>query len=154
MSKAGKKKAGKRLAKSHKPTRTRPPVWVKGFLASLRAKANITLACEEVRIDRRTVYNRRDAHPDFKADWEEALEEGADRLEAEAWRRAVDGVEKPVYQGGVLVGRVQEYSDHLMAILLKGHKPAKFRERVSNEITGKDGEALQVNIFNIPENGR
>ena len=51
-------------------------------------------------------------------------------LEPEAIRRAVEGVEKPVYQGGELVGYVREYSDTLLIFLLKGGKPHKYRENI------------------------
>ena len=51
-----------------------------------------------------------------------------DRLEEKAWIRAVDGRAKPIYQGGRLVGTVQEYSDGLMVTLLKAHPREKYRE--------------------------
>jgi hypothetical protein len=43
----------------------------------------------------------------------------------------VEGVDKPVYQGGVLVGYVREYSDQLLVTLLKAHRPEKFRDNVA-----------------------
>ncbi len=60
-----------------------------------------------------------------------AEEVAADRLEAEAWRRAVEGVERPVgwYQGKP-GGYVKEYSDVLLIFLLKGLRPEKYRERM------------------------
>lgn len=54
-----------------------------------------------------------------------------DQLESEAIRRAKDGVERPVYQGGELVGTVTEYSDSLLMFLLKGMRPDKYRERIA-----------------------
>ena len=116
-------------------TSTRARVWMKAFLASLRLKANVTIACEEANVSRATVYRHKGKEA-FAAEWEAALAEGIDRLEAEAWRRAVDGVSEPVFQMGVQVGVVQRYSDTLMVLLLKGHKPSKFRERVSTEHSG------------------
>lgn len=75
---------------------------------------------------------------------DEAIEQGSDILEAEAWRRAVEGVEEPVYQGGKEVGRIQRYSDTLMVLLLKGHKPQKFRERISSEVSGPNGGPIPI----------
>ena len=43
-----------------------------------------------------------------------------DALEAEARRRAVEGVRKPVFYQGVICGWVGEYSDTLLIFLLKG----------------------------------
>lgn len=53
----------------------------------------------------------------------------ADRLEQEAIRRAVDGTNKPVFFQGEIVGFEKEYSDTLLVLLLKAHKPDKYRER-------------------------
>src|SRR5215467_3360180 len=57
----------------------------------------------------------------------------ADKLEAEAIRRAFKGVRVPVYQGGLLAGHITQYSDALLTLLLKALRPEKFRER--SEIT-------------------
>ena len=64
---------------------------------------------------------------DFAAQWDEALGEGIDILEAEARRRAFTGVEKPVYYKGKVVGSTTKYSDRLLMFLLKAHDP-KFRD--------------------------
>ncbi len=147
------KKESVNLTKHDTSTRAREPFWIKGFLQSIRLKANVTLACQEVKIARQTAYERRVNNPEFAAAWDDAMEEGADRLEAEAWRRAVEGSERPVFQCGKKVGSIREYSDTLMCLLLKGHKPAKFRERVSNEISGPNGSEPNVVIY-IPDNNR
>jgi len=39
---------------------------------------------------------------------------------------------KPVYHGGKRVGFIREYSDVLLIFLLKGLRPAKYRERVEH----------------------
>ncbi len=67
----------------------------------------------------------------FQAALKAAEEVAADRLEAEAWRRAVEGVEKPVgWYKGQPGGYVTEYSDTLLIFLLKGLRPEKYRERM------------------------
>jgi hypothetical protein len=38
-------------------------------------------------------------------------------------RRAVEGVKRPVYRRGVLVGEITEYSDKLLMFLLKRRRP-------------------------------
>lgn len=55
------------------------------------------------------------------------MEEAADVLEAEAWRRAVKGVDKPMTVA-TMREVVKEYSDTLLIFLLKGSKPTKFRD--------------------------
>ncbi len=55
----------------------------------------------------------------------------ADVLEAEAHRRAVEGVEEPVgWYKGVAGGTVRRYSDVLLMFLTKGALPERYRERV------------------------
>jgi hypothetical protein len=61
----------------------------------------------------------------------QAKEAAADLIEQEAYRRAVDGVEKPTgwYQGKP-AAMVREYSDLLTIFLLKGLRPERYKERV------------------------
>lgn len=68
----------------------------------------------------------------------------ADKLEAEARRRALEGTEEPVYQGGLLVGTKRVYSDSLMALLLKGRRKKVFADRT--ELTGADGGPARLEV--------
>jgi hypothetical protein len=107
------------------------------FLAKLAAGYSIAAACRAERIGRRTAYDWRERDEDFAKAWDAAIEEGSDILEDEARRRAHDGVTKPVYQGGALVGVVREYSDTLLIFLLKARRPQKFRDNVKVDVSGK-----------------
>lgn len=93
-------------------------------------------------MDRMTMYRWRADDLEFAKAWDAALDIAGDMLEDEAIRRGFDGVLKPVYQGGVKVGSVREYSDGLAALLLKAHKPEKFRDRV--ELSGSINLAEQL----------
>ena len=55
-----------------------------------------------------------------------ALEEAADKLEMEAFRRAVEGIGENTYFRGDVVGSVTRYSDWLLMFLLKAQRPSKF----------------------------
>lgn len=82
-----------------------------------------------------------------------AQEAVADKLEKEAMRRAHDGVKEPVYYQGERVGYVRKYSDQLMGLLLRGHRPKRYRDRT--EISGPDGGPIETSVrFYIPENNR
>ena len=100
------------------------------FLEALEATGNTSKACLFAGVSRRAVYDWRDEDKQFKADWDKAVDRSGDLLEDEAKRRAYNGVRKPVYQGGALVGHVQEYSDTLLIFLLKGAKKEKYGDRV------------------------
>lgn len=121
----------KSLTKQDASTRGR---WKKTFLSVLRKSANVTRAAEAAGIDRSVAYGAKSSDKKFAALWEDALEQAADLLEEEATRRAFEGCQRPIYQGGKLVGYVTEYSDTLMCLLLKAHKPARFRERSETQI--------------------
>jgi hypothetical protein len=79
------------------------------------------------------VYDRRDADPDFATAWDDAEQEAADALEREAWRRGVEGVDRPIMYQGQVVASSKEYSDRMLELLLKAHRPSKYKDRVANE---------------------
>jgi hypothetical protein len=121
------------------------------FLELLGQTGNATAAAEAIGLNRCTPYKWREKDEAFAAAWDAASEEAADRLEKEAWRRAVEGTEKPVYQGGKLVGKVREYSDTLLIFLLKGNRPGKYADRVRQEISGPGGGPVEVVFTKSPE---
>lgn len=94
-------------------------------------------ACRKAKIGRTTAYKVRDDDADFAAAWDIALEDAADMMEEEVHRRAVEGVLRPVYQGGKKVGSVREYSDTLLIFRLKAVRPEKYRERTEVRHRGK-----------------
>jgi hypothetical protein len=93
------------------------------MLKELAQGKSPTSAAEAAGIGRATAYKWRSEDPEFAQAWNDAVMEGIDRLEDEAYRRAVNGVLKPVYQGGKKVGHIRQYSDGLMALLLRGRRP-------------------------------
>ena len=112
------------------------------FLESFEQTANITMSCKAVNVPRRTIYNWLTDDPEFKKNFGLSSSIGLGVLEDEAVRRAVQGVNKPVYQSGRKVGYVQEYSDTLMIFLLKARDPEKYRERFSGELSAPGGKPL------------
>jgi len=70
--------------------------------------------------------------------WERSMERFRDGLEEEMHRRAVQGIDKPVFFKGKKVATVKEYSDRLLEVSLKGNRPEKFRDNINlqAEITG------------------
>src|SRR4051812_42249550 len=95
--------------------------WKTAFLAALSNTAIVRAACRSAGVSWKTAYVHRRTDAAFAVEWDEALEEAADVLEAEARRRAVHGAEKVViYKGQVSVGpdgkplTVKEYSDTLL----------------------------------------
>jgi hypothetical protein len=103
------------------------------FLETLASSCNITAACRAANVSRATAYRWREEDESFDAAWRFALDEAVDELEREAWRRAKDGVDRPITYQGQVTGYFREYSDRLMEVLLKAHRPEKYIERVRSE---------------------
>jgi hypothetical protein len=114
------------------------------LLTLLAQGSRIGVACEAIKVSRQAVHLVRRREPEFNQQVEDALAVGATALEDEALRRAVEGVDRPVFQGGKLCGHVREYSDTLLLALLKARLPDKYRDRVSQEITGAAGGPVRI----------
>jgi len=113
------------------------------FLAELATDGNVARAASAVGVDRSNAYQRRLRNPGFAKRWDEAIEAATDSIAAEAYRRAVTGVEEPVFYKGVEYGRVTRYSDALLIALLKRHRP-EYRDSSRVEIANAPGEVLKV----------
>lgn len=105
------------------------------FLSELAKRGNVSdSVAASGMFSRAWFYNERQRDPEFAAAWDEALETAIDALEREIWRRAVEGTQKPIIgrvgkdEDGVIT-YVTEYSDSLAALLVKAHRPDKYRER-------------------------
>lgn len=74
--------------------------WVQPFLDALRTTGNVSASAKAVSVTTAVVYTLRRSDADFAAAWDNALEDATDTLEAEARRRAIEGINEPViYQG-------------------------------------------------------
>lgn len=85
----------------------------------------------------RTVYRWRDEDPEFAEAWAIAYAAGAETLHSEALRRAVTGVEKPLFHMGHAIRDpetgapvvLREYSDTLLIFLMKARDPFRYCDR-------------------------
>lgn len=63
--------------------------------------------------------------------WDESYNEFKETLEQAAITRHVDGVTNPIYNNkGVLIGEETVFSDRMGELLLKGHFPERFRDKI------------------------
>jgi hypothetical protein len=131
-----------------------PEMGKKLFLEQFAELGSVTQVCTKLGIVRRTIYHWKQTDPEFAELFKEAEAMGLQALEDEAHRRAVLGVERPVYQGGKKVGTVQEYSDTLLIVLLKARAPHKYKERFAGELSGPDGRPLgsEMKIIHVQSN--
>jgi len=133
------------MAGKRKPIKSNSvtPAQVDKFFAALAATANVVFSAKAAKISHSHVYDLRKEDPEFAARWDNAENVGTDSAEGEAFRRAVRGVLKPVYQQGKKVGTIREYSDALLALLLKARRPEKFKDKASVDHNVK-GEVAHV----------
>ncbi len=132
--------------------------WQDRFINALRVMGNVWRAALSANVSRATPYYELHRNPEFAQAWKDAEEESADRIEAEMWRRGVEGIEKPVTIAGERE-IVREYDTPLLMMLAKARRPARFRENSNVTIANPDGSKLEmdcrqqaVNLFtNNPE---
>lgn len=85
------------------------------FLGALEMGVSVAAACDVAKISSQSAYKWRDEDPVFARHWDESIENGTDRLEDEAVRRAMAG------------------SDTLLIFMLKGRRGDKFKDRSQTE---------------------
>ena len=101
----------------------------RAFLAAYPITGTIGHAAEAAGISRRSHINWI-RQPEYAEAFAAAKDAFVESLEAEVARRARDGVEEPVYQGGKLVGTISKKSDTLAIFLLKANRPDKYRDEI------------------------
>lgn len=146
----------------------------RAFLAAYAQTASITKAAKAAKVDRGAHYDWLDSDPTYEKRFKAAGDRAGDLLEDEAVRRSHEGILEPiVYHGGfcyplrekavkkddgtveivTVQGRIpltiRKYSDRLLERLLIAFKPEKYRERVSAELTGKDGAPIEVSLADV-----
>ena len=118
-------------------TEQKTPKKVDVFLASLAENGNVMQAAKKAKLSRTQLYNKRKADEAFASAWAEAEALGVAALEDEARRRAFEGWLEPVFHKGQRCGTVRKFSDILLIVLLKAHKPEKYRENINMNLSGE-----------------
>ena len=116
------------------------------FLKVFAQTGNLMLSCRAVNIGRSSIYYWIEHDMEgFAEHYAEAEQEACEALEAEAYRRAVQGVEEPVHYQGQRIDTVRRYSDVLLIFLLKGRMPEKYRENMAAVAVA--GASIASNTF-------
>lgn len=86
-----------------------------------------------------TWYQLAQKDPSFAEAVQAAKDDALGRFEAEAARRAVEGWERPIVSGGVIVATEKVYSDNLLTLKLRALAPEKYTERKNVNLSGNVG---------------
>jgi hypothetical protein len=117
------------------------------FLEAFVEVGTVHGAAKLVGIDNKTHYFWLQKDAEYAAAYAEAQRDAVDRLAAEAQRRAVEGVDEPVFYKGEVAGHIRRYSDTLLIFLLKARDPATYRDRIEHRHGNAEGEGpLQLRI--------
>jgi hypothetical protein len=101
---------------------------VQAFLDALAHCGQVTQAARAAGISPKTAYRWRQAYPDLAPRWAAALEQGLDRLEDEAVRRAFEG------------------SDRLLMYVLNRRRPEVYSaHRADSRVAGTTKHAIDFN---------
>jgi hypothetical protein len=118
--------------------RQKPNAWQPKVLQAIASGMTVKSAAESACVSPRTVYALAARDPSFAEAMEQAYDESADLLEAEARRRAIEGVKLKKFHDGLPIidpetGQQyieREYCDTLLIFLLKGRRPEVFGDRM------------------------
>lgn len=104
---------------------------------------SVQTAAETIGFSHTYLYDKKKTDPEFRADAERAMSAYLDKLEREADRRAVEGIDHPVTYEGRITDHYKEYSDTLLIFRLKKLDPS-YRENYRVEHTGADGGPITI----------
>lgn len=100
------------------------------FLKHFRLHGLVCSAAKAANVSAVTVRAHRKDNAKFEEAYTNALELYRDDIESEAYRRATEGVEEDKYYKGAYSHTVKHYSDRLMELLLKRHRP-EYRDKIA-----------------------
>jgi hypothetical protein len=106
------------------------------FLDALADGMSVTSAAAVAGFSRVYAYNLKDMFPDFNAEWDDAVQQAADKFEDAVRQRALGAMEAIVYKGEV-TGHVERRSDILAMFYLKAKRP-EFKDNNKVEINTGD----------------
>ncbi len=116
------------------------------FFETLTLCGLVQRASDMCGVNRQWLYELRKNDDEFAADWTDALEQYGDTIDEEIHRRAVEGWEEPVYQGGDLVGVIRKYDSALLMAKARAVRPKLYRQNVKVEAD----VALHTGVLVVP----
>ena len=117
----------------------------KAFLAAFARTGVIQAACDASGVGRTTHYLWMHDDPTYPPRFAHAQEQSTDMLVTEAVRRAVYGyVDRITYDKDGNETHHVAHSDRLLEVLMKGHRPEVYADKVKTELTGKDGKPIAL----------
>jgi hypothetical protein len=98
------------------------------FIEALAQCGCVDEACQRVGMHRSSAYDlraRKNAEA-FRAAWDAALDHAVQRLSDAAFGRAINGVSRPVFYKGELIGERTYFDERLTMFMLRYRDPARY----------------------------
>ena len=129
-----------------------PSGWQSTCAAEYERTLSITAACRKAGISRPTYYKYLASDPGFKEMIDDAYAAAKDRLQESAYERAVNGtkVVREFYdKTGKVASTVEttNYETQLTIKMLESHIPETYRTGERRELTGLNGEAIEIELL-------
>jgi len=128
------------------------------IMASFETHGAIQTACDAVGVTL-GMFQYAVTHNAWQEDYAASYRRYKDSLTRELTRRARDGVQKPVFYKGEIVGHTTEYSDRLLELAAKAHD-TRFRDASNGKSAhgAADGEPqadpFSLNLANLSQSAR
>ncbi|MCA3605740.1 MAG: hypothetical protein IOC56_08825 [Methylobacterium sp.] len=104
------------------------------FLMHLAESGNVTFSADAVGVSRQAIYDLKERSETFADECELAMARYDSFLEEELNMRIFEGVKRPIYQRGELVGHENVKSDRLLEVALRSRMPEKYSERLAAKL--------------------
>ncbi len=116
------------------------------FLAAFSELGTIAAAAKASKMNRRNHFKWLEKDENYRKNFAEAQAIAGDKLEEVARKRATEGWLEPVFYEGEVVGHKPKYSDTLMAKLLDGALPEKYKQRYEKTGSGEFEKSVNFNF--------
>lgn len=146
---SGRRRGGPSVGEKH--------AWVRSFLQALRNYGNVRMAAERAGVSFGVPYRHRANCARFRRQWEQALIEAVQLLEAVAWKTATTGNDnwewKPLrveLPDGTVTTKFErlplppKVDGYVLVKLLQAHAPEKYLPRQAMELSGPDKGPVEV----------
>jgi hypothetical protein len=129
--------SGARATSARKPRKR--GTWKEVFLAELRKYGILGDACRAARVSWDTIDKYRSEDAEFAARYSEALEEAVDRVEKQAMKIAGEGIRRPIYRKGELVGYQMEPEPGMIQFVLRTRRRDRYADKLEVNHSGAVG---------------
>lgn len=124
------------------------------YLEELARTGEIQRSCDFVGVSRGSLNAHRSKDEWLREQELVALERYRAVVHTEIHRRAIEGVDEPVYHGSQLVGYKRRYSDQLLLAHAKRHSPSEYGDRLKVDQTTRTEDHLGTELGKLSPESR